>query len=171
MSSRNFDLEYDDYLKRRGSQLPPKKFTPADEENEAKAKKQVKQDYGLPNNEYFMQGYQEKSADVGSDPIGAVRTLRNNLRVMSLEHKDKDEPVKSFLCQSACDELTKTEKKLLEMSNRRSDAIFRGDTDSAQKIANDMERVKSDAIRNAYSDLMIDDKQVERKMGRVPTMT
>lgn len=104
-----------------------------------------------------MQGYQEKSSEVGTDPLGAVRTLRNNLRVMSLEHRDKDEPVKAHLCQAACDDLSKAEKQLVDLSHKRSDAVVRGDSKQAEKTSKDMERVKSDAIRNAYSDLIMDD--------------
>lgn len=104
-----------------------------------------------------MQGYDERSSDVGADPLASVRTLRNNLRVMSLEHRDKDEPVKSHLCQSACDDLSKAEKQLVDLSHKRSDAVVRGDSRQAEQIAKDMDRVKSDAIRNAYSDLMMED--------------
>ncbi|CAO4370599.1 unnamed protein product [Caenorhabditis nigoni] len=161
-SSRNFDLEYDEYKERRnaagmGSRASSRngRFKPVDQEKE-KAKKEIG-DYGLPKNEYQMQGYNERSSDVGADPLASVRTLRNNLRVMSLEHRDKDEPVKAHLCQSACDDLSKAEKQLVDLSHKRSDAVVRGDTRQVESIAKDMERVKSDAIRNAYSDLMMED--------------
>ncbi|CAI2348439.1 unnamed protein product [Caenorhabditis sp. 36 PRJEB53466] len=161
-SSRNFDLEYDDYKERRnaagmGSRASSRngRFKPIDAEKEKK--KQEVGEFGLPSNEYQMQGYKEKRSDVGADALASVRTLRNNLRVMSLEHRDKDEPVKAHLCQSACDDLSKAERQLVEMSHRRSDAVVRGDTKQVEKIAADMDRVKSDAIRNAYSDLMMDD--------------
>ncbi|CAD6196591.1 unnamed protein product [Caenorhabditis auriculariae] len=158
------DLRYEDYVRRRDAEMAKNgRFAPVEELPEEKEKDKLKGDgrFELPNSEYRSAGYKEKALELGEDPIIAVRTLRNNLRVMSLTHKDKDRPVKAHLCQSACEELSKTEEKLVGLSHDRSDAITRGDVQKAHKIRSEMEKVKSDAIRNTYSDLMIEDSQMK----------
>ncbi|CAJ0942727.1 unnamed protein product, partial [Mesorhabditis belari] len=117
-------------------------------------------DYKMPNYGYKSDGYQSGSANLGDDPVSAVRTLRNQMRQKMSNYQSMNLPVKAHLCQTACDTLSRAEGQLIGMNNKRRNALMVGDSGSADQMKVQMDQVKDDAIRNAYADLVTDSNQM-----------
>ncbi|VDM72542.1 unnamed protein product [Strongylus vulgaris] len=114
-----------------------------------------------PSHVYHSSGYTSRKSELGEDPISTVRTLRTQLRRMALRCEEEDTPVKAHLCQRACDRLTGVEAELMALGRQRTNAVLNGDTRKADTISIKMEELKEDAVRDTYSDLVMDKNEMK----------
>ncbi|RCN38836.1 hypothetical protein ANCCAN_15243 [Ancylostoma caninum] len=175
MSSHHFDEEYKEYMERRKQERDRKvatskssRFKPTSTEQpkpqlSEEKRAQLKGDgsYDIPNNAYHSSGYASRRSQLGEDPISTVRTLRNQLRRMAIRCEKEDTPVRAHLCERACDRLTAVEVELTALGRQRSNAVFNGETRKAEELAERMEELKEDAVRDTYSDLVMDKNEMK----------
>ncbi|EYB87595.1 hypothetical protein Y032_0260g534 [Ancylostoma ceylanicum] len=175
MSSHHFDEEYKEYMERRerersrtvatskSARFKPTSTEQPEPQLSEEKRAQLKGDgsYDIPNNVYHSSGYASRRSELGEDPISTVRTLRNQLRRMAIQCEKDDTPVRAHLCERACDRLSAVEGELTALGRQRSNAVFNGDTRKADQIARRMEELKEDAVRDTYSDLVMDKNEMK----------
>ncbi|CAJ0600250.1 unnamed protein product [Cylicocyclus nassatus] len=171
------DKAYEEYLMRREREQRSNIATPYKKSTRSKPNSQQPQNatlseekrvqlkgdgsYDIPNNVYHSSGYASRQSELGEDPVSTVRTLRTQLRRMAVRCQEEDAPVKAHLCEKACDRLTGVEAELMSLGRQKTSAILSGDTKKADLLSIKMEKLKEDAVRDTYSDLVMDKEEMK----------
>ncbi|TKR68205.1 hypothetical protein L596_024219 [Steinernema carpocapsae] len=154
------DLYYEDYLQRRNAEFRVQKRQKAPTPTPGKPADDLKPRREVQNRGYMPEGYVQKDAYLGEDPLSSLRTMKMNLRRKHVDSTRQGYEIMAHLCQSACEELAKAEDKLVELHSLRSQAIYNGNLDEAARIAAKMRDVKTAAMHGGYTDLLMDSSQL-----------
>uniref|UniRef100_A0A914Z2S9 Uncharacterized protein n=1 Tax=Panagrolaimus superbus TaxID=310955 RepID=A0A914Z2S9_9BILA len=188
LSTATAELYYDDYIQRRNKELaknrPSSKnsqrsvssgsgvrpnskssnriSTGSSRKSSASAASKIDgpKPYEFEAHKYKRNGYKNFDTQLGADPVTAIRTLKSRLRELSISSATIDRPVKSQICQQACDKLTEAEVEMGNLSHQRSQAILHGKVEDAKKISSQMSELRDRVTYSAYTDLLIDRDQV-----------